>query len=385
MMSARRELDVPIGLVAGICLAVSLFNLKYFIGGGNTLPLQVVLAVAGLASLLRIRSIEHWTYLIAGAATVAIMIFNTDQPEALTSSAVLPLLLLLTVLAGSKFEVRSRLALDVAALAVVIVITLAQVYFNARFNSASEFTGRSKGYGSGTNFALMGVLVAMHLHRTLLIGAGSRVVAVAGMAVGVWTVALTQSRGALISMVGLMFITQIRHFSFRAKLLTLGLGLLGSMWIARLAVLARSEVPVFERLLGERSQDLSSYTSGRSDTIIYIFDWFMTEGRVSHLLLGADGLNGIKVLARRGFEFPHFDLAFLLYEAGLVGAVVFLWLGARIVLRYGVASCLGLFFVSGLHTNMSLAPTFLVVGFVLTFRELSSSTDFPSFRGGTLR
>ncbi|WCE71620.1 hypothetical protein PL336_07250 [Sulfitobacter faviae] len=349
-------------VIAGIALNAGLINLSYFIGIGNTLPLQLFLGLASFFLLFRIKAVSIEVVCLSATALLLIALFNFSNPTSLITNPCIPLFVLMTALAGTQFQTRNQQTLARVAIVLLALQLVFHVFFNSTFSPIDSLTGRSKGYGSGTTYALLAATMLIYL-TSMLTQRRLRLFAFCALAaVPLWTIFLTQSRGVFLS---LMIILVVKNL-FRMRSF---FKLLASASVAVLIIALNpnllDNVPLFDRLQVDSSWDLEAFSSGRLQTQIVIMNWISSEPSLLSLFLGAEGLNGVKTLTNQGLEFPHFDLLYLAYDTGFVGVSLYLFLMALLLGRTRFDSYILLFFLSALHTNMVLSPVFLIVSIVL--------------------
>lgn len=349
-------------MVAGIGLNAGIFNLSYFIDSKNTLPLQLFLGLVSFFFLIRIKATSIGVFVVYAIVFSCIALFNASDPTSIITNPVLPLLGLMTVLAGTQLRSRNQQTLARAAIIFVALQIILQVFFNFDFSPTDSPTGRSKGYGSGTTYSLMAAILLIYLTLMLSQRRLHALGFCALAAVPLWTILLTQSRGVFLSLVVILVVKNLSGMRSFFKLLAL-------VVVTALVFVLNPYLLDSVQLLGRfdfgSESDLEAYTSGRHLTQVAITNWISSETSILSLLLGAEGLNGIKTLASQGLEFPHFDLLYLVYDTGFVGVGLYLFLAVRLLVRTRFDSYVHLFFLSSFHTNMVLSPVFLLLSIFL--------------------
>lgn len=367
--------------ISGLFLNAGVINLSYLIPIGNTLPIQIVLSLISLMILFRVKTKSIAVLTVTAITFFLIALFNSSDPTSLATNPAIPLLGLMAFLAGYQLRTRNQQTLSLALFVFFAFQFIFQAYFNLSFSPTDMMNGRSKGYGSGTTYALMAATFLIYLTSMLRLRHLHLVTFLALASLPLWTVFLTQSRGVFLSLVIIIVLKSLGSMKSFFKFSSLAVV---AICIAALNPQFINNIPLIDRLVGFGNQfDLQAYTSGRIETQIVILNWFWSESSILSLLLGAEGLNGIKILASKGFEFPHFDLLYLLYDTGLVGAALFLFLMAFLLVRTRFDSNVLLFFISTLHTNMVLSPTFLLLAFAL--HHLNQPKDQNTKNVQTLR
>lgn len=351
-----------VAVIASIGLNAGIINLSYFIGGGNTLVYQLFLGLVAFLILFRIKAASIEIVTVSAIALSLIVLFNFLDPTSIITNPSIPILGLMTFLAGSQLQTRNQKTLERSAILFVTLQLAFQGFFNLDFSPIDSFTGRSKGYGSGTTYALMAATLLVYLTSMLSRRRLHPLAFCALTTVPVWTIFLTQSRGVLLSLIIILVLRNLVRMRSFFKLLAMGAA---AALVFGLNPHLVDSVPIFNRLQIGDQLDLNAYSSGRIDTQIVIINWILTEPSIISLFLGAEGLNGIKTLVSQGLQFPHFDLLYLAYDTGLVGAGLYLLLAWVLLVRTRFDSYVLLFFLSALHTNMVLSPAFLLLSIVL--------------------
>lgn len=362
MMTAKGLNRWSTAIVAGIGLNAGIFNLSYFIDSENTLPLQLFLGLVSFFILIRSKVTSIDVFIVYAIVFLCIALFNISDPESVITNPVLPLLGLMTFFAGTRLRSRNQQTLIRAVIIFVALQIILQLFFNFEFSPTDSLTGRSKGYGSGTTYSLMAAILLIYL-TSMLSQRRLRALEFCALAsVPLWTILLTQSRGVFLSLIVILVVKNLSMIRSFFKLLTLAI--VTALILFSIPYLIDS-IPLLSRFEFGGESELDTYTSGRLLTQAAITNWIFSETSILSLLLGAEGLNGIKTLASQGLEFPHFDLLYLIYDTGFVGVGVYLFLAAKLLVRTRFDSYVLLFFLSSFHTNMLLSPVFLVLSIVL--------------------
>ncbi|SFQ78703.1 hypothetical protein [Donghicola eburneus] len=349
-------------MLAGTALNASITNLSYFTGGGNTLPLQLFLGLASLFLLFRIRSISIGIVCFSLAVLLIIALYNFSNPTSLITNPCIPLLFLMSAFAGARLHARNQEAIDRTAVVFLTLQLVFHVFYNSSFSAADTLTGRSKGFGSGTTYSLMAAIMLIYLSLMLTQGRLHRFTFCTLAIVPIWTIFLTQSRGAFLSLVIILIVKNLLGVRSFFKLFAAATLM---ACIIAISPDILTKVPLFDRLQISSNSDLEAFSSGRIQTQRVIMGWISSEPSFLSLLLGAEGLNGVKRLTSQGLEFPHLDLLYLLYDTGLLGVGLYIVMMLLLLIRTRFDSYMLLFFLSALHTNMVLSPTFLILSIVL--------------------
>lgn len=102
---------------------------------------------------------------------------------------------------------------------------------------------------------------------------------------------------------------------------------------------------------------LSNLSSGRLTTWILIINEFF-KGSIQDQVFGF-GLGSMEAVASMGFEYPHFDLLWILFELGIVGVLIFITCIYKLARKY-TTTVIMVVFINGLHTNFILFIGLLV-------------------------
>lgn len=349
-------------VIAGLALNAGVINLSYLMSSGNTLPLQLFLGLASFLLLFRIKAVSIWEFGLTATAIVLISLYNLSDPASLITNPCIPFLLLMTGLIGTKFQIRNQHTLA-RTVAVFFGLQLVfHIFFNSTFSAADSLSGRSKGYGSGTTYAMLAAVMLIFLttmltQRRLHLFWFCALVTIPG-----WTIFLTQSRGIFLSLMIILVVKNLVRLRSFTNLFALA-SVLALVIVLNPSLL--DSFGLFQRLRVDAGIDLEAFTSGRIQTQIVILNWISSEPSLLPLFLGAEGLNGVKSLSNQGLEFPHFDILYLVYDTGFVGGILYVVLMALFLIRTRFDSYILLFFLSAFHTNMILSPVFLILAVVL--------------------
>lgn len=348
--------------IVGVALNAGVINLSYFVSAENTLAFQFFLGVASCFLLFRVEAVSIHVFCVAAFAVLLIVFFNLSNPSSLITNPCIPLFGLMTFFAGAKLHARNRQTLARVAIVFFAMQFVFHGFINANFTLFGPLTGRSKGYGSGTTYALMAAILLIYLTSMFTRRRLNFIAFCALAVVPLWSILLTQSRGVFLSLVIILVLNNLVPLRSFLKLLAFAT-------VAAFIFILNPNLPDIIPLLGrfqvDDSWDLNAFSSGRLQTQLFIINWVFSEISVFSLLLGAEGLNGVKVLANQGLEFPHFDLLYFAYDTGLVGVCLYLFLMVLILVRTRLDSQIVFFFLSALHTNMVLSPVFLILAIVL--------------------
>jgi hypothetical protein len=362
-------------VIAALALNASVINLTYFVESENTLAVQVLLGLVAFAMLFRIRIYSAPIFIGLAIGLLAIIIYNFSQPLSLFVNPCIPILGLMAFLAGTRLYSRHDQTLIWTVIVFVIIQLGLQLYFNFNFSPAETITNRSKGFGSGTTYSTLAAFLLIYFTSKLEKSRSHPLLLLILSAIPIWSILLTQSRGAFVSLLIIFFTNNLRRRGASGTFLLVVT--LVAVFVAMNPFVLES-VPLLDRLRIDDNFDIQAYSSGRAETQVTIINWLTSESNVLALLFGAEGLNGIKALSYQGFQFPHFDILYLVYDTGLVGAGLYLAFAFLLLIRTRFDSYILLYFISGLHTNMILAPAFLLLSMVLyQAKQVNMQFDRP--------
>ena len=351
-------------ITAGILLTGSTYNLTYFSDSlSNSLPLQVGLGAIGIALLFKTARSSIGLYIFVLLYLITLLAYNYDKPLSFLANPVVPLIVILSIVASTGFYIKNINHIRLAITITIGIIITSHFFQNITFSPSDHITGRSKGFGSGTLYALMAGYVIIYISQLFSRNLIQSITFAALLLVPLWTLYVTQSRGVLLS---LIIIAILSSMSRMKKFLKVVVVLISIVLIINLNPQVSSQISILERFQFHENFDINIFTSGRIYTQSTILDWLLTEDKISSLTFGAEGLNGVKTLVSRGAEFPHFDVLYLLYDAGISSVALYLILAYKIIRKFPNRIYFYMFFLSGLHTNMILSPTFLLLSLFFT-------------------
>jgi len=369
-MDARdgRHLPVSEGGLA-LVLLISAAPLPYLINMQvNYLPLQVLLAFLALFLCFRFHRLDAGVVFLFLGYAMLLALYHLEAARALVTNPILPSLTFLALAAASKsITPRNKALPGLMVGCLTTFLSLGMLALNLRHLSSLGFEARFRGLGSGTIYAFLALVILVHLayrrrHREL---SGAWVVL---LSVGpILSILLTQSRGSILTLAALVLLAAVRDLVRLVKLLA------ATAMTAMLVTAAPSlavHVPLLGRLDPANYKDLSAFTSGRLGGQEHILAWLGSESDPIRLMFGREGLNGVKNFTHAlELQFPHLDLLYLVYDAGLAGVSIYLILGLIVLCRMPVRSYFLLYFLSALHTNMITTPTMLALCLVYSLDQ----------------
>ncbi|MXO47496.1 hypothetical protein GRI69_04400 [Erythrobacter vulgaris] len=352
---------VPLG--AAVLMFLGTTNLSYLTGNeGNFLIPQLALTVLAVAPFVKVTNFNPIYVLIICSILSALLISNFGNSEAAFTS---PIFIFLTTIAiFTCFQLRAGAWLmgHRMLLTFCMIVVVSQLWTNLQFSPEDFVHSRSKGWGSGTLYALLAGFVIIYIMLEWPKGSQSRILLFTMLILAGWSIFLTQSRGVFLSLIVMAALQSAIKSKRYIAFASVSLAVAALLWLNIDTV---SRIPIIERMQIYDARDLDAFTSGRLQTHVWIWNWLLREDELLSLLFGAQGLGGVKNLALRGLEFPHFDLLYLLYDGGVVAALGFVFFSCALIYKTAYSPGVVLFFVSGLHTNMVLAPNFLILAMAM--------------------
>ena len=339
----------------------------------NALPLQVVVIGFMFFCLFQINTKKGLSLLlkyslpVLGAFYLITVFTYTSFPNVVMN--VLALYCVLIVPCSILWPTRPMAVVKIDLILKYFFVILALITAWLLFEHVSTlgWNKRFKAFGSGTIHALLCILGAcFHIDR---LTNKKKIDIVSGIVAGVLVVGLfaTQSRGVLLTFA--LFTLILVWNRFRPRHIFL---LLCSV-VCFVAFGLSSEVadiPVFSRFKVKQGEDLQSFTSGRLETQKFILEQYSQASSLKLILFG-HGLNSMKTLPTRyGFEFPHFDPLYVLYEGGVLLLSLYIFSLYRFVAKSRDKFYPMIWVVSSLHTNMVVSPYILFLVYLLSLHRV---------------
>jgi hypothetical protein len=334
------------------------YNL-FFDNNFNALPAQVII----IFLLSRFFFSVHFHDILLITLSFCILTLNSNiQFDNLFSSSITATFVIIWFILISKnmrFGIKYLYKIITILLLIMIVFTC---YYNVDFFLTSDLTARLRGFGSGTIYSVISLYgftyIILRYKKKMIL----KTIFYPTLVIFFFTAILTQSRGVLLTMIFVFLVTEIKNFKFSHALLTIFLGI---YFIIDSAVL--------ERFYYDDSSDINHLSSGRLNTQTYIIESLFSSDNMT-IFLG-NGLNSIKQnLQPLGFEFPHLDILFVIYEGGIVLLFIYLIFIYKVYKMYQNKVLFFVFLISSLHTNMIISPGFLFLGFLMD-KSLPFKTD----------
>lgn len=340
----------------GILLFFAVVDTKHLFSINiNALVLQLACALSVGIMVIKIRGFSlAWVFLAIFFIFITISynltLNNTNFLNPIFPSILLSIALLSLRLEGVNFALLNK-TLSVFCI-VFLIFTLYFLFSDLLLNN---YSGRSKGYGSGTGHAFLCCILILHFYSMFRYKLISSARFNFLIIIPILMIISLQSRGAILSLLILFFISLIKKKGTHFKpLIFITIIIFGLYFYDNSGILdfagRFSEATVY---------DLEQLTSGRYSTQALIVDWILNPTSFSNLILG-EGLGGIKLLASDGYQFPHLDLLYVFYDGGLITAILYLILAYNLIIRFDTDGYFTLFFLFSLHTNMIIVPSILL-------------------------
>lgn len=230
------------------------------------------------------------------------------------------------------------------------------IYFSVDFYLNNDLESRSKGFGSGTIFSVVSLYGFSIIYLKYSIKKLSLIKFIFFGLIFIFPILITQSRGVLLTLVFVFVVIEFRSLKKIKLRRILLVFIVFGYFIFNSAVLNRFDTSNYD--------DFNQLTSGRSYTQFYILESFVTESNWINILFG-NGLNSIKTIVSRGYEYPHLDLLFILYEGGIILVLLYILTLYKVYKVYNYKLFFWIFFISSLHTNMIISPGILFLSIIL--------------------
>ena len=344
-----------LNLLIPIILFFTMLPLNYFFQGiSNSLPIQVVLIF--ICSILLYNNNFKNLTLFFVSFIILLMCANLDFINLIYSATSASFLVFWIILSCNELK-NKYFEIDKLNKYFFYLIVIFTLYFNVDFLINDNSLQRSKGFGSGTIYSLISIYGFIYLYKIYISNSISKFKFYFIAALFILTFILTMSRGVFITLILVLLfyefkvIKEMKLFRFLSIIFLISIFFYNSNFI--------------DRFYATNYFDFESLTSGRSSTQLYIIRDFLNEKDFVSKLFG-NGLNSIKInLVTKGFEFPHFDILFLLYEGGIVLLTLYIVTLVKIFRKFNSRIFFWIFILSSFHTNMLLSPGFLYVSLVL--------------------
>ena len=334
-----------INLFFGFCIFLVAVPFNYFFENNfNALPIQFLLCVFLSRSFFKLK-LNNLLFLVF-SFLVLIAVSNGDIQNLSFSAVTASFLVFWLILFSGKLKLAQNKFNSLVNSALFFIGAML-VYYIVDFYLNNDFGSRSKGFGSGTIFSVLALYGFCIIYLRFTSKKLSLIKFIPLGLIFTIPIIITQSRGVLLTLIFVFLALELKTLKkinwTRVIMVIIVLG----YFVYNSQVINRFEISNY--------QDLNALTSGRANTQFYILESFVTESNWINILFG-NGLNSIKILASRGYEYPHFDLLFLLYEGGIILVLLYALTLFRVYKMFNNKLFFWIYVISSLHTNMIISP-----------------------------
>jgi len=343
-----------INLFFGFCIFLIAVPFNYFFENNfNALPIQFLLCIFLSRSFFKLK-LNNLFFLIF-SFLVLIIVSNLDVISFTTSAVIATFFIFWLIILSGNLKLPQK-KFNKIVNNTLFFFGAMLIYFSVDFYLNNDLESRSKGFGSGTIFSIIALygFCAIYLRYS-----SKKLSLIKFIPLGLLftiPILITQSRGVLVTLICVFFAIEFKSFKKINWSRILLIFIIFGYFIFSSAVINRFDTSNY--------QDLNQLTSGRSKTQFYILESFVTESNWINILFG-NGLNSIKILASRGYEYPHFDLLFLIYEGGIILVLLYALTLFRVYKMFNNKLFFWIYFISSLHTNMIISPGFFFLSKIL--------------------
>jgi hypothetical protein len=346
----------------------------FFENNFNALPIQFLLCIFISRSFFKIK-LNNLLFLVF--SFLILIIVSAGDIINFTLSAVTASFLVfwLIIFSGNpKFpQTKSNSIVNSSLFFIGVML----VYFTLDFYLNNDIESRSKGFGSGTVFAILGIYGFCIFYQRYISKKIKFTKFIFFCALFGIPILITQSRGALVTIIFVFFAFEfksLKKINWRRVLL-----------VFVVFGYSISNSPIINRFNTTNYEDLNQLTSGRSLTQFYILESFVNESNLLNILIG-NGFNSLKELVYKGYEYPHFDMLFLLYEGGIVLVLLYVLTLFKVHKVFNNKIFFWIYFISSLHTNIIISPGIFFLSKILdnqfnlkkTYNEYNTSISNQS-------
>lgn len=355
-----------ISFILALLLSATVYPIQYFFSTLiNFLPLQFIIYIIILFYFFKIK-LDKKALQIIGIFIfyfITMGIYNINNAVSIITNSVL-LTIFTLLLVGIMKQVKHHHIkyLDPTLKLFFVVFIFYSIYLNLEHSIIFGMDSRSVGFGSGTLYATLSVIAIIYntdKFKDLQIKTPTYLLF---SFVPAWSILLTQSRGALLTL-GIVLI--FMNLSYLKRFLKF------SILIAMISVFIIMFFPEFfelefiKRLNPSSYKSIEGFTSNRLQTQIFIFNWLDNENSILSLFFG-NGFNELKyIVYRNGIEFPHFDLLYIVYDGGYFSVLFYVFCIGVFIVKSNIKYYPLIYLLSGFHTNMILSPSFIILLFLL--------------------
>jgi len=353
-------------IIISLLLSFSVYPMQYILNMQvNFLPLQFIAYVIILIFLFQYNFNSKFFKYIGFFVIyfVVISLYNIVNPMSIiTNAIVLSIFTFVILLVSTEVKKINFRYLDQILLYFFIIFIIYSLALNLEHISKIGWIIRSKGFGSGTLYATLSTIAIIYFTNKYKVKSINLITYLLFIIIPLWSILLTQSRGALLILLLMLVYINSQHIKKIIKL---------STFVIILGFIVILFFPDFFQLAFVKRIDPSSYsnleelTSNRIQTQEMIASWLDSEQAVFKLIFG-NGLNELKYLVNHSnYEFPHFDILYILYDGGYYSLLFYVFFIILIIKKNKSNVYMYIYLLSSLHTNMILSPAFIFLVYLL--------------------
>lgn len=353
-------------LILPLLLSISIFPMNYILGISiNFLPLQFLIYFLLLITFSKFKLINNFIAIFFLCILSLIIIININNPITIfTNAIVISLITIYLILLSQIDSTKNYYLIEKTLLIFFIIFSLYSVFLNTNHINEYGLIIRTKGFGSGTLYAVLSLISIIFFSYKLKFKLYNIYISAVIILISVWSILLTQSRGVLLTL--LISIVLINIDKIKSIIKFSSLTIIFFIFIY-LLIPDFYNLGVFQRLDPSNFDSLDQFTSNRLDSQLVILSWIENEYSFLNLFLGK-GLNSLKYYVQiNGLEYPHFDLLYVIYDLGIFGVIVYMISLLLLIYKSKFKIYIFIYIISSFHTNMILSPALLVLIYLLDY------------------
>ena len=239
-----------------------------------------------------------------------------------------------------------------------VAISFLLIFYYLFINQKVNYYGRLKGFGSGTLSSIicaLNIIILLNLNKLKKI---SFMLMCALCTLFVYAIFQFESRGVLISLIFIIIYIYFKKFKIKyfSVLIFLVPFLLSFLFLIFNKILYQSNI--YQRFNVDNFANFNDFTSGRFNSINEIVEKVFNYNNFTDLVLGF-GFNSIDELVEKGYELPHFDIFYILFEGGLLLLIIYLFFLKFVYNRFYHKELIFLYILCSFHTNLLTTPAFI--------------------------
>lgn len=362
-----------------IMLLIALLPINYLVGSKiNVLPLQFPLGVMIYLWCFKIGLGSQKSKIVLFAFIINFLIlsvYNINDPVVLASSPIILTLFNIALLGVTNLNLNGVVIMKVnkPILLFFILFSVISVYFNVQHIQEHSLTIRSKGFGSGTLYSILSLLMILFLYDCYKYRLISRNYYLINLIVPVWSLLLTQSRGVIVT---LLIIIIWKNLSSKRKAIVPMLIWTPVIIISFFIIPSIWESDLIKRFDPTSFDSIEEFTSNRLYSQLFLINELFNTDLVN-LILG-NGLNDLKNLLKNTYlVLPHFDPLYVLHDAGVITLCFYMFFILMALKNCQYSKYLFVYIISTFHTNMIISPTFIVLVALLILNLKQLKIKFP--------